>query len=210
MSERDKRKAREGLRSVGWIPNNHLAGKKKKKWGGKTSVQRRQEATFILKKESCVEQRIRKVKDEMRDVVINEMRAMHRAGKWERNHSGEISESGRRIFHIHLLSSSGLFRWQRRKIAAGVLSLSLSPVLPLILYSFLLALSMQLFFSAFTVQFLMYRDGVSLHWCTNNAYWICARAVHILLPPHLHTGKHKHMSVLDVHQQVYCTFAQIK
>ena len=57
--------------------------------------------------------------------------------------------SGRRIFHIHLLSSSGLFRWQRRKIAAGVLYRSPSPVLPLILYSFLLPLSTFFFFFFF-------------------------------------------------------------
>lgn len=51
---------------------------------------------------------------------------------------------GVKSFHIHLPSSSGLFGWHRRRIAAGVLHLS--SVLPLIRYSFLLSMSLQVFF----------------------------------------------------------------
>lgn len=77
--------------------------------------------------------------------------------------------SGSRIFHIHVLSSSGLFRWHKWKIAAGFLYLSLSPILPLILYSFLLSLSLPAFFVSFTIQCLMYREGSSLRLCAYDA-----------------------------------------
>ncbi len=76
--------------------------------------------------------------------------------KGRKKHSRE--ESGRRFFHIHLLSSSGLFRWQGRKIAAGVLDLSFSCPSP---HSIFLS-SFTLYFLGFSVQFVMYRDGFSL------------------------------------------------
>ena len=128
--------------------------------------------------------------------------------------------SGRRIFHIHLLSSSGLFRWQRRKIAAGVLYRSPSPVLPLILYSFLLPLSTFFFFffrllrSVCDVQ-----SGLLLHACVrNNAHLLqavhgrlieCLHAAHIFtavdtlthMYTHTHTHAHEYVKGHEVNLQ---------
>lgn len=120
-------------------------------------------------------------------------------------------ESGRKIFHIHLLSSSGLFRWQRRKIAAGVLSLSFSCPSPHSVFLSSLFLSIYAgLFSAFTIQFVMYRDGFSPHWCTNNAPMLIEN-VHVLCIFYCLRHLHRHRYIICVSTSVgNRAFAQIK
>lgn len=122
----------------------------------------------------------------------------------ERKHSGESRESGRRILHIHLPSSSGLFRWRGRKIAAGVLYLSFSCSSPHSVFLSSFTLSAGLF--RFFIQFVMYREGFPCA-CVRIMHIRCRiieclRAAHILLAfigmlthtsTHIHECSHTHV-----------------